>query len=380
VDTNYATATKQPLYYFLASSGSRYPFPAQYTPQPTSGSPNPYPPASEPSKPIYPQPSSGVVDIPMATSVWTLLNNVQTPLSLIPGLDIVNQFGFSPIFIDSTTPQNEAEDILTTDQYFYQPHATTAPDATYPYYYPGVQNLTGAYTSNYAGQIKYDTDAQYTLDSRTLEASPIAGSNEIVLQQNDATVGTNTVQYYFTNKTSPTDTSHYPMPFYRLSNLKLQNESFDSSTPPNLDQMDVGTTFDINAYVYAQEGGWYVIPGSNFDSSVKNNDDLDRDGVISQGESVAAYRYHRYNYQIVFTGAIMENQTATASDVGDWTDKWATVKMTVPTAAPTYDSKNPATSNFNDILYFYDPTAAQGFLNTDVGFHEPVASGLIYQG
>jgi hypothetical protein len=61
-------------------------------------------------------------------------------------------------------------------------------------------------------------------------------------------------------------------------------------------------------------------------------------------------------------------------------DKWATVKMSVPTATPTYDSADPATSNFNDILYYYDPTAATGVLSTDTGFHAPVASGLIYQG
>ncbi|MEO6907050.1 MAG: hypothetical protein ABI210_04090, partial [Abditibacteriaceae bacterium] len=366
---------KQPPYYFLASAGSRYPH--NYIPKPMVGSPNAYPPGGEP---VFSQPSSGLMHLPMATSVSVWLNNFQAPLSIVPGLNLVNQFGFSPIFIDTSTPRNAAEDLLTTDQYFYQPHEKTAPDTAYPNYFPGIQNLSGAYKSNYVGQNQYDVDAQYTLDSRMLEQAPNTDTNEIVLQLNDAPVtGTYTVQGYFTSKTMPTDAAHYPMPFYRLSNLKLQNEVFDNSSAPELKQFGSGITVNINAYVYAQEGGWYVIPGTDFDANVKNGDDLNRDGVISQGESVAAYRYRRYNYQIVFTGAIMENQTASASDVADWADKWSTVKMTIPSTTPTYDSVDPATSNFNGIVYFYDPSAVQGAVNADVGFHEPVPPGLIYQ-
>lgn len=367
---------KQPPYYFLASAGSRYS--QSYVPKPIAGSPNPYPPAGEP---VFSQPSSGVMHLPMATSVSIWMNNLQAPLSIVPGLNLVNQFGFSPIFIDTSTPQNAAEDVLTTDQYFYQPHEKTAPDSAYPNYFPGIQNLSGVYKSSYVGQNQYDVDAQYTLDSRVLEQTPNTDTNEIVLQLNDAAVnGTYTVQSYFTSKTQSTDTAHYPIPFYRLSNLKLQNEDFDTSSAPKLNRVGTGITIDINAYVYAQEGGWYVIPGTDFDANVKNGDDLNRDGVVSQGESVAAYRYRRYNYQIVFTGAIMENQTASASDVADWADKWATVKMTVPTITPTYDSADPSTSNFNGIMYFYDPSAVQGAVDADVGFHAPVSAGLIYQG
>lgn len=419
VDPNYNPTTpptpyNQPPYYFLASSGSRYPFPNQYTPQPTVAAKNAYPPASEPSAPIFPQPTSGVMNLPMATSVWLLMNNTQTSLSLFPGLDIVNQLGFSPIFTGAA--QDAAEDVLTTDQYFYQPHMSpppppaspTGPDPAYPHYYPGLQDNTTAdatFTPDYVGQSNYDTRAQYTFDSRTLGTLPQAGSNEIVLQQNNATVNSSatpatTVQSYFTSKTSPTDAINAPMPFYRLSSLKLQNETFDSSSPPNLNSVSAGTTFDINAYVYAQDGGWYIIPGTNFDQSqypysatdtnnIVNNEDLNRDGVISQGESAAAYQYHRYNYQIAFTGSIMENQTAAPVDVREWMDKWATVNLfnanfsggsVVSNTSLTYDSSNPATSNFGGITYFYDPTAAKVALATDPGFHAPVAPGLTYQG
>jgi hypothetical protein len=329
----------------------------------------------------------------MATSMWLKVNGVQATLqgnqwdNTLGSFFKVLQFGFSPLFInkdeagnpivtniyqaDGTTPAYSAqayadmEDTLTSDQYFYQPY--------------GKENVTGdGYGGNtYAKQTQFDSDSKYTLDSRLISdpAVTTGATNVLVLQLDDAEVGGHPLDYYYQNP--------YQIPFYRISNLKLQNETLDTSSH-ELTAMGTGTTFDINAYVYAQEGSWFVIPGTDFDSTVKNGDDLNRDGVISPGESVAAYRYHHYNYQIVFTGAIMENQTATVgnatSDVNLWTDKWSTVKMTVPTAAPTYDSADPATSNFNDILYYYDPTAATGVLSTDTGFHAPVASGLIYQG
>src|SRR5690606_21336419 len=120
------------------------------------------------------------------------------------------------------------------------------------------------------------------------------------------------LDYYFQNS--------HQIPFYRISNLKLEYETLDAGTH-DFSHLGVGSTLEINAYVYAQEGGWQVIPGTYFDTDVQNGQDLNRDGVISQGEQVAAYRYHRYNYQIVFHGAIMENQTASMEHVKDWTDK-----------------------------------------------------------
>jgi hypothetical protein len=58
-----------------------------------------------------------------------------------------------------------------------------------------------------------------------------------------------------------------------------------------------GHVIDVRAFVYAQEGSWIVIPGDFFDPVVKNNSDLDRDGVVSRAEQVAAYRFNRYNYK-----------------------------------------------------------------------------------
>jgi len=387
--TYHSDNAKHPLFYSMASVGNRKDF---------STTSDPYAPTAEPAsypinQQVYPAATTPFI-VPMATSMWLKINGIQATLqgdqwdSTLGSFFKVLQFGFSPLFVnkdnagnpivtdiyqaDGTTSAYPAqayadmEDTLTSDQYFYQPY--------------GQENVTPTYGGNtYAKQTQFDKDSKYTLDSRLISDPAVTrgATNVLVLQLNDAEVGGHPLDYYYQNA--------YQIPFYRISNLKLQNETLDNSSH-ELTAVGTGATFDINAYVYAQEGGWYVIPGTDFDSAVKNGDDLNRDGVISQGESVAAYRYHHYNYQIVFTGAIMENQTATVSDVaansdvGLWMDKWATVKMTVPTATPTYDSENPATSNFNDILYYYDPTAAAGTLSTDPGFHAPAAPGLIYQG
>ncbi|MEO6908472.1 MAG: hypothetical protein ABI210_11335, partial [Abditibacteriaceae bacterium] len=384
VDNGYDTATNQPLYYFMAGMGNL--FNNFYATVAT--------PWASQQQDIFQK----TVTIPMATSVWVTMNGQQVQLqdnhwntmlknpdgsSAPEAYGKVNQFGFNPIFINSdgtnplsADPSYDSEDALTTDQYFYQPNGTEAPAS-----------------AAYSDQTTYDNGptTQYTLDSRQLQGFTIAntGGNDIAIQLDNAGVdgtGQTVTNYFDPGK----------IPFYRLSNLKVENETLDSSH--EVDSIAPADTFNINAYVYAQEGGWYVISGTNFDANVKNSDDLNRDGVISQGESAAAYRYHRYNYQIVFTGAIMENQTAivntdggTPGQVSDWMDKWATVNLTSanftagtpPTLtlnATPYNSGDPANSNFDTILYFYDQTAATGALATDTGFHEPVAPGLIYQG
>jgi hypothetical protein len=356
---------KHPRFYFMASVGNRKGFGA--------ANPSSYP----IHQTVFPTPSTTFI-VPMATSVWLKLNGQQATLQgnqwdgTINNFYKVLQFGFSPLFINKDnggssiitgTAQNYAdlEDALTADQYFYQPYGKEA-----------INDDGYGSTSNYSLQMKYDSDAKYTLDSRLIaDPSVIAGSNVLVLQLNDAQIGGHSLDYYFQND--------YQIPFYRISNLKLQSEVTDDSSH-ELTQLNNGTTLDINAYVYAQEGSWCVIPTTYFDNDVKNNDDLNRDGVISPDESIAAYRYYRYNYQIVFTGAIMEDQTAQISDVNDWMEKCATVKMTVPTTAPTYNSADPANGNFDSVLYYYDPTAAVE--TPDNGFQIPITPGveIVYQG
>jgi len=328
--------------------------------------------------------------IPMATSVWLTMNG--TPVQLQDnhwnaslnggsgGFGVVNQFGFNPVYInsDGTNPISgddwyDHEDVLTSDQYFYQPNTGTATSDEQP-------------TSNtYANQTGYDdgTNTHYTLDSRDMQGFTVAAGSDgvdMAIQLDDGEVdpdNTRNVNDYF--YTPDSTTADARIPFYRLSNLKIQNETLDTTSSHELVGFGSVNTMNIDAYVYAQEGSWQVIPGTYFDKDVKNSDDLNRDGVISPAETVAAYRYHRYNYQIVFTGAIMENEMAAPDDVTAWTDKWATVKMNPLTTTPSYNY-DPTTSNLNTILYYYDPEAAEGVALSDTGFRVPVASGLVYQG
>src|SRR5690606_29804783 len=126
-----------------------------------------------------------------------------------------------------------------------------------------------------------------------------AGSNgvDLAIQLDDAEVdpvNNHNLDYYFYAPNSTTADAR--IPFYRLSNLKIENETWGNSTSAH-DLAGFGSvdTMNINAYVYAQEGGWYVIAAPKFDTNVKNSDDLNRDGVISTAETVAAYRYNRYH-------------------------------------------------------------------------------------
>ena len=361
--------SSHPRSYFLASVGNRKDFNT-----PSVGA------FSTVKQTVYPTPAESFI-IPMATSVWLRLDGQQATLqgnqwdAALGGFSKVLQFGFAPLFVNKDNGGNpivtgaaqvyaDMEDTLTSDQYFYQPYGKEAINAD------GYGSDT-----NYTLQKKYDSDAKYTLDSRLITDPVVTPgtSKPLVLQLDNMEIGGHPLDYYFNNQ--------YQIPFYRFSNLKLQNETLDPSSH-ELTQIGTGTTLDINAYVYAQEGSWCVIPGTDFDKDVKNNDDLNRDGVISPGESVAAYRYHRYNYQIVFTGAIMENQTSEVSEVGAWTDKWATAKMNVPSVTQAYNSNDPANSNLNTILYYYDPTAALGMPYSDNGFQVPITLGvdIEYQG
>jgi len=72
----------------------------------------------------------------------------------------------------------------------------------------------------------------------------------------------------------------------------------------------------INALIYAQEGCWFVIPGSYFGPEAQNVD-ADGDGIADSVE------YRRYNYEIMVRGAITENYTAPPEATREWMDKWA---------------------------------------------------------
>jgi hypothetical protein len=310
-----------PPYFFLASVGNRADFDPTTAP---STYPNLY-------KNVF---VGNSYVIPMATSVIATINGLfsndasfsaalrsdhwnATLNSGAGGYERVGQFGFNPLHGAQLTTAQEPlswEDVLTASQSFYR---------------NGYGPLPGAGTTD---------NTYYTLDCRTIPGAT-SGTNSLSFQLNPSAA-----QYFATG-------SNARLPYYRLSKMKIEydedlngngvfdagedlngNTAFDSALNSNhvLQTVAPGYTIDVNAFVYAQEGSWFVIPGVYFDEHVKpgyvdllsssgtyngtqdpgENLDLDRDGSISRAEKAAVYRFYRYNYKIKFSGAIMENQTA----------------------------------------------------------------------
>jgi hypothetical protein len=306
----------------------------------------------------------------------------------------VQQFGFNPLFFGPTAASSieNWEDVLTADQSFYQ-------------------NGTGAETS-----ATYD-NTDYKLDSRVMTTGFSNGWNTLGLELNQD------AEKYFDGTPPPPPPSPNPhIPYYRLSRLKLENPG-QLNPQYEFQNLDAGYTLDIRAYVYAQEGSWNILPGGYFDEHVKTDSsgafvdlpdsagnyngtrdlgesaDLNGDGRVSRAEQVAVYRYLRYNYQVNFTGAIMEQKTAFISDpdgagpltdqVSDWTNKWATIKITDldfsgPTKADNFipGNVNSVNGNFATVRYQFDPDAAtnpSSIFDADIGWHPPISPELIYQ-
>ena len=216
------------------------------------------------------------------------------------------------------------------------------------------------------------------------------------------------------------------LPDYRVRALKLENINLNIT---NLRIKPVADVMNINAFVYAQEGSWFVIPGDYLRSnppvrgindgtgkiigsyidygnatSVVQPDpgeyilnasgqkvaDLNRNGVADSGELEASLRFVRYNYApIQMFGAIVENQTAVVADVQnptanqppiikgavqDWTDKWATYNDNSATNA----ADAGRTKFFNFISYSYDPSIQTGSIGANE-LRVPVTDDLIYQ-
>lgn len=406
VQPGYAAAMgyQQPLFHFLASVGNRFdnrtdslfPRPANLN--------QPYRRSIFNIEPPPPPPLRSFT-LPMGTSVALQMNGNNSTITndYVSPTETVNQFGFNPLYGDTVNPADPAtwEDLLTIDHNFYRNHPTALPTT-----------------------FDYD-NSEYTLDSRRLSIGsppPSDGINTLALRLNmDATVatgppGSQVVDYFLAAN---------PIPYYRLSRLKLENLSLNT-TDNDMDTIGPATTLRINAFVYAQEGSWFVIPGGVFDDKVKTNSagvrfvdynddntatpnesvDLNHDGVTSRAEEAAILRFRRYNYALDFTGTIMENRSALIEDpdgtgpvlgcVADWTDKWATVNVNL-TGATTF---NPATlstagGNYSIMGYNFDADASRGFVDTDndgtldageidltadLGFHPPVMPDYEYSG
>ncbi len=302
--------------------------------------------------------------IPLTTSIAFWLNNPNVPVLPATASTMTNEhwngttydqtkaFGFDPNFIDSGIA-SEGEDVLTADQSFYQTAATADP-------------------------------VKSTLDSRFFGALP-GGENWFTLRQNPLAP-------------SLAANAAANLPDYRVLNMKLEDVSLTPSTP-TISAIKPGHTFSVNAYVYAQTGSWFVIPGPTFEPRLHgdatqayfdfDNDnapaelgeyldvagdgynagdfpDFNRNGAIDDADRYAVARYLRYNYQINFTGAIAENQTVLVNDAGttakgavaSWMDKWSTIHFDSTQMPPV-----PLTTD--RIHYVFDPTIATNGLEQD---------------
>jgi len=313
--------------------------------------------------------------IPLATSVEYDLNGAVANLLPNSQSRLTQHIGFDP-------KQADAEDTLTIDSSFYQ-HKTDI--------------------------------AKSTLDSRVLTLLPSADPKL-----------TNFPQSLVMKRAialSDTATSNL-LPDYRTRAIKLENTNLtDRSIKP------VADALQINAFVYAQEGSWVIIPGDNFRSApavrgiadglgkiigsyidynnsktVEPNEyilfdpnnassakvaDLNRNGKYDGGEIEAALRFVRYNSApIQFYGAIVENQTAVVANIAsttanaapivkgavqDWTDKCATYN---DSGANNADVGKPKLFKF--ISYAYDPSLADGSVGAN-GLRVPVTDDLLYE-
>ena len=326
--------------------------------------------------------------IPLATSVEFDLNGALANFGTIGEMNTVQYVGFNPVF-------GTSDDGLTIDRNFYQ--------------------------------LKADTALKSTMDVRTLTLPTINAPTNL-------TSFPNSIVMRRSNAYSDETTSNI-LPDYRVKAIKV--ESYDST---NDDIKPAGGPMSIDAYVYAQEGSWFVIPGDYFRSNApvraeidntgkfkgsyidyNNNNkpdtdeyivdgtmrkvaDLNRNGVVDTGEFEAALHLVRYNtVKIEFFGAIVENQTAVVADVvspiagqppvikgavQDWTDKWASYNDSPnANAAPNVPFPSPpgsdpgntgAKNNFNFISYAFDPSVAVGSPGANE-LRVPVTDDLIYE-
>ena len=318
-------------------------------------------------------------EIPMATSVNVLRNRTQVSLeteqAATPGVTLP-YFGFNPRYM-ANAPDLGQEDRLTVDQSFFQPE---------------------------------DKTTFSTLDSRKLLG--IAPSTQNVLTTDD-------VLTFQQTPLGPNYTAAQEalLPDYRVKAAKLENTVLPTNQALYVPVPTAPIDLTVNAYVYAQEGRWFVISGDYFRSGAPvrslppvngggtpitlgtyidyNNDkkpdvgeyvdangsntfdagdfaDLNHNGIRDPGEVDAVQRFLRYNYQLNYYGAIVENKTAPVSGaVSEWMDKMAnyTINGTGPSTA---------TQGWKFISYTYDPSLALETTGSQT-LRVPVTDDLLYQ-
>ena len=172
-------------------------------------------------------------------------------------------------------------------------------------------------------------------------------------------------------------------------------EHLDTSTGATRGQVTPGYTMNINAFVYAQTGSWFVIPNALFNPKDYTSDaagantifgtnapDTNRNGVSDLGEVDARLRYSRANYQVNFKGAIAENQTAIVNPIINTTDPTKSVTGAVQAWSndwANYTEKAGTISNpLPGVTYTFDPSYANNPAGLDDGFVMPQSDQLTY--
>jgi len=398
------TPPRSPLWFFLAASSNRHTFGYR---------------AGEPLRRKQSLIAAAPATLALGTSVTAFLNASTAPSTITndrfnPATNAfderVNQLGFNPQL-------DGAEDALTIDDTFYTGYVGTATPPT-----PAPSTNTE--------QIALDFDiTDYALDSRSFAiASPSAsGQNLLALTMNNQNVKLNAASDTGLAVDDFFQKGRAKIPYYRLSRLKLDTPGtptpvFDAGG--QLAKIAPGAMLEAQAFVYAQQGSWMVIPGDFYDRTLQTDPagsfvarannaragiDLNRDGVVTRDELTSVYRLRRYNYKILFRGAIAENQAmpvvaeSTATEPGsvsDWMDKWAAFRFTSasgdfddarrdgiagstatarrPQAELPLSDANPS-ANFGNISYEFDPAIASSAAFSDTGLRPPMPPDLLYQ-
>jgi hypothetical protein len=387
-NTGLAPTDFGPPFFFLASIGYRYPW---STPAATKfgGMALPLP------QPQQVNAATGTWKIPMATSVGVHLNawDVTDPLRNRTNgmatlesdrLEQVQQFGFNPWhFANPTAPafNNGNEDVITSDLGFYWSGAGGGDNGLYTY---DSRKITG-YTLR-----------PNAMNSLSFRLHPQAEP--------------------FFNATANDERAR--VPYYRLSRAKLENITVNAAG--DVTELKPGYTLNIEAFVYAQEGSWIVLPGATFDASEPGQSprkdvrrthvnlpitgstagqdagedlDLDRDGAVTQAESAAVYRFRRYNYKINFKGAIAENRSAVVANSGTvdgavqaWMESWPSFDLETAnfgTNGAGQPEVNAATLDFGDeissVEYEFDPAMMSTLQNLGAdGIQVPMLPDVTY--
>ncbi|NUP99537.1 MAG: hypothetical protein HUU35_06750, partial [Armatimonadetes bacterium] len=172
-----------------------------------------------------------------------------------------------------------------------------------------------------------------------------------------------------------------------VKNLKVERLSNSGDT----NQPRPGFDLVVSALLFAERGGFYVVPGDWFDPRATTQAAMVDSGsstTITDAEAAAARlaRFRRYNYRVVVNGAIAVNRWPSLMEVGEWSDKWAYPPDRVRWSAdPSADSAAAGSALFNDydsIEYHYDwgLRSLAGRPNLPRLPALPASPGLVYVG